>query len=269
MYLQNRITINVILEVNMNTKLLRSFVSILCLSLCLTALASCDLGGEVKETEPAETSSPSTEEPTTDTNAGGETTTEASFDGIDKDEWDVKFSDDVFENYTVIFEGRMSVSQDGQYDSTSDVWQKLKIMSDKIEITARAEEVGSPADSGEVTMVFDGEIAETYKVQNSQLFLLILRDYDSFVYDPEANTYAIPERVIMEEEIKGIGGNGELIEVPTRIEFREAVVTFSEDGMISTLVCDYSQTMNTGDQVVITSGETTWTFTDFGTTVIE
>ena len=234
----------------MNTKFAKIFMVILCLSLCLTFAVGCDTEEEPTETEAA-------------------TTIETTFDGIEQSEWDSKFTDNVFQNYTVIFEGKMSVTQDGVYDSTSDVWQKIKVTSDKIEIALGASEVGSPDGSGETTMTFDGEAAETQKIQNSQLFLLILRDYDNFEYDAETDTYIIPEPIVLNEVLKGMHGDGTLFDVPTKIEIREAIVTFTEDGILSTFRCDYSQTMDMGDQIVTTSGKTTWTFTDFGTTVIE
>ena len=132
----------------------------------------------------------------------------------------------------------------------------------------RAEEVGSPADSGEFTLVYDGEVAESQKIQNSHLFLFILREYDNFVYDADTNTYIIPETVVMEDVVKSIGEGGKMFDVEVRIEIREAVVTFTDDGMLSTFTCDYTQTMYM-DQTITTSGQTTWTFSDFGTTVIE
>ena len=234
----------------MNTKISKIIIIILCLSLCFTFAVGCDTEEEITETEAT-------------------TATETTFDGIEKSEWDLKFTDEAFQNYTVVFEGKMSVTENGEYDSTSDVWQKIKVTSDKIEITARASEVGSPDGSGEFTLTFDGEAAEAQKIQNSQLFLLILRDYEIFEYDAEKDTYIIPEPIVLEEVLKGVQGDGTLFDVPTKIEIREAIVTFTEDGMLSAFSCDYTQTMNMGEKIVKTSGKTTWTFTDFGTTAIE
>ena len=240
----------------MNTNFVKILIVVLCLSLCLIFAAGCNTDGQ-PETVGEESGT------------GGDTTIPDSSEGVEKSEWDSRFTDEIFQNYTVVFEGRMSVTQDGAYDSTSDVWQKIKVTSNKFEITMRAGEVGSPADSGEITIVEEGDAAEIQKIQNSQLFLLILRDYDSFEYDAENNMYTIPETIVLNEVLKGVHGDGTLFDVPTEIEIRKAVVTFTEGGMLSSFNCDYSQTMNMEGQVVTTSGKTTWTFTDFGTTVIE
>ena len=239
----------------MNTKISKILMMILCLSLCLALAVGCDT--EDEPTAPEATTPATT------------TTTAATVDGLAKTEWDAKFTDNVFQNYTVIFEGRMSVTEDGAYDSTSDVWQKIKVTADKMEITIRVGESGVPGEPGEFTMALDGEAAEAEKIQNSQLFLSMLRKYENFKYDAVTKTYIIPEPIVLNEVLKATHGDGTLFDVPTRIEMREAVVSFAENGMISTFVCDYSQTMDMGNQVVNTSGKTTWTFLDFGTTVIE
>lgn len=57
-------------------------------------------------------------------------------------------------------------------------------------------------------------------------------------------------------------------DVPAVIEMREATVELSADGSLVKLVCDYSQKMELGI-VTETSGITTWTFSNYGTTVIE
>ena len=240
----------------MNKKFAKIIGVILCLSLLLTLAVGCDSDEE-----------PTPSEESTETEA--DTTTEAPVVGLEKTAWEAKFSDEVFKNYTVIFEGTMTVTQDGVVDSTSLVWQKIKTTAEKVELTLRASEVASPTNSDEVTMSFEGETAEIQKIQNSQLFLTILRKYENFKYNAEANTYTIPEDIVLNEVLKASHRDGTLFDVPAQIEIREAVVTFSEDGMIATFSCDYSQAMDIGDSIVTTSGKTTWTFTDFGTTVIE
>ncbi len=182
-------------------------------------------------------------------------------------EWDAKLADKMFENYTYSMEGRMTVTQDGEPETTSDMRQIVKVTSDKVSTTVYADSVEEPGGSGGFTQVYEGEIAEATKTQNAQLFLTILRDYENFEYDAETNTYKIPETVVFEEVLKAVSGDG-MFDVPARIEVREAVVTFSEDGRIATLVSDYTQAMDFGGSMVTTAGVTTWTFTDFGTTVI-
>ena len=248
----------------MNKNFIKLLIMILSISLCVSAFAACDGEENDGELDTTTTASNTTKAPD-----GSATEEPDEPDGdISKDEWNAKFSEKSFENYTVIMEGIMSVTQNGLYNSTSNVWQKVKITADKIEITARGEDMGSSA-SDEFTLVFDGEVAASQKEQNAHIFMLILKEYDSFIYDSEKNAYIIVNPVIIDEVVQAIKGDGTLFDAPSRIEFREAVVTFSDNGMIATLTCDYSQTLDMGDEIIVTSGKTTWTFTDFGATVIE
>lgn len=263
---------------NKNMKLSKILMIALCLLLCLTVTVGCDTGKEPNETEPSSSEAATTaaDDPLNgETTAGSDETTEPEADvttdapasGIGKSEWESRLTAEVFENYTVLIEGEMTVFQNGEEDSTDEIWQKIKITSDKMELSTMAVGEEDP-----FMMVFDGEIAAAQKLQNSQLFMLILSKYDSFVYDAATDTYSIPETIVLNEIIKGIGISGDevsLWDIPTQIEFREAVVTFTSDGMLSTLVCDYTQTMEMYGATISASGKTTWTFTDFGTTVIE
>ena len=163
----------------------------------------------------------------------------------------------------------MTVTQNGQEDVTADVSQTIKVTSDKVSVTARANAPGQNGETEELTQTYDGEMAQIYKTQTAQLFLRMIRDYDNFVYDKATNTYKIPETVVVEETLKGTSSTEGMIDVPTRIEIREAVVTFTNDGKLAKLVSDYSQTMTMDGDSITTAGKTTWTFSNFGTTVIE
>ena len=92
--------------------------------------------------------------------------------------------------------------------------------------------------------------------------------------DPETNTYSITETIRIEETAKGISidpetGAPQSFDCPVVIEMREGVVTISEDGKLLKFVCDYSQSMDMHGYITTTMGLTSWTFSDYGTTVIE
>jgi len=188
-------------------------------------------------------------------------------EGLDASEWTAMLADTVFENYTLTMEGRMTVTQGNETREPYDMKQVIKTTADQISITLYHE--NQPVD----TMVFDGEIAKTQKNQNSQLFLTILRQYDSFVFDADTKTYKILETVSFDTVLKGLSFDDNdtptEFDVPATIVIREATATLSEDNHILTFVCDYSQTMDIEDTVTTTAGLTTWTFTDYGSTVIE
>lgn len=224
------------------------------------------------DTNAPETSAPVTSAPDTDTPETSAPTTEDKPVIVDKAGWENMLSDKNFENYTLTMEGRMTVTQDGQNQGTSDVRDVMKITADKVEIIAYAEDVNSPADDS-FTIVVEGEDAEAQKVQISQIFMAILGHYESFVFDPLTGNYTVPETLTIEAVLKGISysSDGEIktFDVPSTLVIREAIATISADGQLLTFVCDYTQTMNVGGSEISTSGKTTWTFSDYGTTVIE
>ena len=234
----------------MKKKLTKLLMAMLCLVLCLAMFAACD------QTD-GETQKPEQED------------SEPEVEGMAATEWSEKVDAKNFENYTVSMEGRMTVTQNGQEETTADLSQTIKVTSDKVSVTARASVPGQNGETAEFTQTYDGEMAQVYKTQTAQLFLSIIRDYDNFVYDKATNTYKIPETVVVEETLKGTSSTEGMIDVPTRIEIREAVVTFTNDGKLAKLVSDYSQTMTMDGDSITTAGKTTWTFSNFGTTVIE
>ena len=195
-----------------------------------------------------------------------------AFEGISENKWDSMISDTAFENYTFTTEGKMTVSATGQQTTVSDQKSTVKIADDKIEIILYAEEASGSASDG-VSMKFDGELAEAMKSQYMQIFMIVLKDYENFEYNAESNTYKIEETLTVSDDMIGVAGHGEsftTFTIPTVIEIRNAEATLSDDGKILKLVCDYSQTMDTGNGTfTTTSGITTWTFSDYGTTVIE
>ena len=252
----------------MNNSFVKLIVAILSICLCLATFVACEIDGTETETEPATAPATAENEEGTTTEApttaeGEEVTTETLAEGIEKPEWDAKFTEQIFQNYTVTLSGAMSVSENGVYISTEEMSQIVKVTSDKMSLTLM------PGTGDEFSMEYEGETAIAQKEQNAHIFMLILKDYDSFVYDAANNVYLIKDPVVIEEIGYGVDGNGELIEMPIIIEFKDAVVTFADNGMIATLVCDYSQTIVMQGTTIVTAGETTWTFSDFGTTVIE
>lgn len=202
-----------------------------------------------------------------------DTTTAEPSQGISTPEWNGMLSAANFENYTVTLEGMMTVVQPGQENVTSNVKQIVKIADDKMQLEIFASDADSSAEDS-MKQVFVEEIAAEQKQQNEWLFLTLLAKRESFVYDPETNTYSITETIRIEETVKGISidpetGVPQSFDCPVVIEMREGVVTISEDGKLLKFVCDYSQSMEIRGEVTTTMGLTTWTFSDYGTTVIE
>ena len=184
-------------------------------------------------------------------------------------EWEAMLSDDVFSNYTVVMEGQMSVTENGVSDGQGkeNLKETIKVTNDRFSIEAFIGD--EPLDA----MVLDGEIAAVHKEQASQLFLAMLSKYDAYSYDKASDTYKISEPITIEATMKGlkIDDTGAIttFDVPSVIEMRNAEAKVSDNGRIVSFVCDYSQSMTVNGKTVGTSGLTTWTFSNFGTTVIE
>ena len=226
--------------------------------LCVVALTSCDLllGQDGNESV---------------NNSAAEGAESEAATGIGEAEWKEMISEKTFENYTFTMEGTMTVVQTGVEPVVSDIREEIKITSDKVSMELLADDTESSASDSQ-TMVFEGEIAEAQKAQCAQLFMAVLEEYDSFVYDPATGVYTIPKTITIEKVLKGVGSaeNGiSMFDVPATIEIRQAKATISEDGKLLTFVCEYTQIMDMYGSEITTSGNTTWTFSDYGTTVID
>lgn len=228
----------------------------LAILLCLTTsvcLLSCD-----DEKNAEETSAQTTDESTATKNTWEGLNTEDSLNKLD--------------NYTITIEGKMSVTQDGQDQGVSDMKQVIKIADGKMETILYGSNENGEMEPADNSIILEGEMAETQKAQNNQLLEVILGEYKNFIYDSETESYSITETIVVEKEMDGFSmdpdGNTISIKTPTKITIKNAKVTLTNDGKLATLVCDYTQEMNMGGKIIITSGLTTWTVTDYGTTVI-
>ena len=227
---------------------MKKFILIL-LTLCLLcSLIACDKGDDPQT--PSETT--------------------ATDDTLSETEWKAMISDDMLTNYTVVMEGKMSVTQNGVADDAveQDIKQKIKIANDmiSIEMVANGESVEP--------LVLEGDLAAKQNEQTTQLFKILLAKYDAYTYDKDKKVYTVSEPVTIETVLTGFSyeADGSItdFEIPAVIEMRDATVTVSENGQLVSFVCDYSQSMTMSeDSVTVTSGLVTWTFSDFGTTVIE
>ena len=218
------------------------------LTLCLLcSLIACDKGDD-----------PETNDTTPETN-----------DALSETEWKAMISDDVLANYTVMMEGKMSVTENGVADGSGEqnIKQIIKVANNMLSI-----EMFVDGESVE-PIVLEGDLAAKQNEQATQLFKIMLAKYDAFTYDKEKKVYTVSEPVTIETVLAGFSYNpdGSMVEfdVPAVIEMRDATVTVSENGQLVSFDCDYSQSMTMSEDTVVTSGLVTWTFSDFGTTVIE
>ncbi|MBR6769259.1 MAG: hypothetical protein IKM34_07225 [Clostridia bacterium] len=261
---------------------MKRILMVLIAVLVLSVLVSCGdesavTTKEADATTPAETTAPTTIKEVLDTTTETPVTTKAPVttsqpESISRPAWEAMLSAAKFENYTLSLEGAMTVTQNGESAVENNVKETVKVTADKVLAEMYAEDEDSSA-SDKVTLLFEGDVAKAHKIQYEQIFLALLSDYDNFVYDAASGTYKVANTVSMDIVLKAVSlsGNGtitEIFDVPAVIEMREATVELSADGSLVKLVCDYSQKMELGI-VTETSGITTWTFSNYGTTVIE
>ena len=184
--------------------------------------------------------------------------------GVSKESWDNMINAANFENYTLDYQGTMTVYEnDGYVSEATPVHALYRATADAFEfVTYDENEIAmSP-------MVFTGEAAVAQKANISQLFLAILGDYNNFTYDEGSKAYVIKNCTVNMDASMIINGEVASELVPVTIEVKEGTATVSDDGKILKLVCEYTQTMTVGGNLTKVGGNTTWTFSDYGTTVI-
>ena len=231
---------------------------LVCLSLSIS-FAACD-----DEEETTDESAESTGESVESADESADTTEDtAEIEGISEEKWNAMLDALNFENYTLDFQGEMTVTVDGQVEGgTNSVHSIYRVTQDAIEIVIV---VGNQ----EIPMVFTGNDAATQKAESSQLYLAILANYDNFTYDAENKVYTIKDTVINTEITVIVNGVSSSEKMPVQIEVKEGTATVSEDEKILMLVCEYAQTMTINGKVTKTEAHnTTWTFSNYGSTVI-
>lgn len=255
----------------MKKLLILTLAIILCLGTSVIML-SCD--GEQEATESndesaldEDTTPDNGTTPDEDTTTTESTATNNTWAGLNTED-----SLDKLNNYTLTIEGKMSVTRDGQDQGISDMKQVTKIADGKAEVILYGKNENGEMEQAD-SFILEGEMAQSQKEQNNQLLGAILGEYENFVYDGETDSYNITETIVIEKEMDGVStdpstGNMMPIKVPAKITIKNAKVILTDDGKLSTLVCDYTQEMNIDDGITTTSGLTTWTVTDYGTTVI-
>jgi len=220
---------------------------LVCMSL-LCSLVACDKDGDNGET------------------GDSKENTENNNGAISKDNWNTMVAAANFENYTLDLQGSMSTYQNGElvveaypvhtiYRATKDAVEMVLVFDDE--------------EGEDFSMVLTGEDATTYKLEVSEIFLAILKNYDNFTYDANSKEYTIKDTTINTEVTAIVDGKAASQKTPVTIVVKEGTATVSEDGKIAKLVCDYSQTMTTEGGETMVTGKTTWTFSDYGKTVVK
>ena len=179
---------------------------------------------------------------------------DGEFDGVTAEKWKDFLSEQRFDNVTINF--TLSSDVNGEYAESSDI---VKIADAKV--YRKAVWVMSD-DSNELEAVFTGDEAVEQKKIFLGIFLSLLAERDNYVYDEDEGVYKAPNKitVVLDDIREGYH---------TEEAITNAKVKFDSKGNIEYFSGYFVETVKYGGEVVgVTQGDTVWTFSNFGTTVI-
>lgn len=218
------------------------------------------------------------------TACGNKSNNNSKNETISKDQWSSMLAESNFENCTIVSEYYIftyGISLDGtSADSASGAFSTgtnltmtkmrstTKITADKVSQSVLPEEHDSIPSNFSPT-ICDGEVAQAIKKVGIQSFKIMIEDYDNFTYDSATNTYKLkaPTTINKVMDYPVIDGNSVTYESTTaNLDLHAAEISVSKDGKLLSVVCNY--TTHDGDQDY-NIPDHTWSFSDYGTTVIE
>lgn len=175
---------------------------------------------------------------------------DVAFEGVSEEKWEQSLSEQKFDNVTINYELN---------NETMEQTCVVKIAGDKVYRggTVMMEGMDAPE---EMTVVFDGEEAVIQKTMFLEVFLGLLAERDNFVYDAEKNVYINPKDVSVDVESSEDHRANETM--------KNGEVKFNANGLIEFFSCELTETVYFNDTVRSITTNATWTFSDYGTTVI-
>jgi len=169
---------------------------------------------------------------------------------VDEETWYSMLADGAFANYTLTQSGYVEmVGSDYGYQQDATV----KFTNDYVYFV--------PMINGEVMgeMLYEGDEAYIQRWQYEVIFRALLENYSGFVYNETTGIYENGGTVSVEYEMYG---------AIMRADLTNAKMVWNSNGELVAIAGEYTQTtIQNGETVVLTSN-ITWTFSDFGTTVI-
>lgn len=171
--------------------------------------------------------------------------------GISKEEWNAMLSEVNFDNYT------LTENQKVTYESVTMQQDAIfKVAGDKASVDLKVD--GQQLD----VLYYEGEEAAMQKQAYEQIYRALLAEYGHYTYDKDTQFYTLKNEVTVDIPM-------DLYDASISIVMKEAKVKLSEDGKILNFECDFTQATTTEGQTITASAEAVWTFSDYGTTVVE
>ncbi len=179
----------------------------------------------------------------------------------EQQKWEAMMDDANFENYT--FTLSVDLVSEDLPESSGHNYVLVKIADGMVYFR----EVWNRDESNAMSGVYTGEHAQIMINSYEQVFRTLLNDYENFVYDEEGGFYINNGTVTV--SVPGIGAEASL-------SMDNGKVYLTEDGKLLKFVCDYTQTTtvlgsngNPEFQFTQQAQDSTWIFSDYGTTVID
>ncbi len=187
---------------------------------------------------------------------GGSQPSQPSAEPLDAAEWAAATAIAAFENVTAHY-----TIETATYDS-EDI---AKFTSDKVFRSARTvDKEGNPIPEMDMDVLFEGEDAQGQRTLFFQTMKALLADQANYVYNAETGIYTSPSVVEVRVEMDSQEG----VPVFDDVKMENSEIKF-KDGKIEYFKCHIVEKIYVNNQLVNTlDGDSVWTFSDYGTTVI-
>lgn len=241
--------------------------TIACLSVGM-AFTACGESNEASSPEastPIE-STPAQSSPTQSEPESSTPTEEEVFTGITEEEWNAAIAPISFENYTMVADGYVK-----QNDGTEmQQYNVIKMTENRMTVDMTAtlyKKLGVTLETPEVmNVLFDfyenPDEFEAQKNAQEQVFLALLADYKNYQWNAEKQAYVCTQPFTVEIYMA-------VYDTSVSILMTNGSLYLTNNGKVDKFVCDYTQTMVMPGETMVVDTNFTWTFSDYGTTVIE
>ncbi len=196
-----------------------------------------------------------------------------AFDGIEvnKQSWDGALAEEAFNNVTISFTFVVEkiVDNSGYYVDAIECLKTVQIFKSAGDKVYRKVDVYYPDGKYEEDESFDvtftGLEAQMQRKMFYDIFAALLADYDNFVYNSEKSIYETPSEINVDVSDSVGGLTTSVIE-----SIKNAQVKFGANGKLEYFEGYHTESMyENGSLLGSISGKIIWTYSNYGTTVIE
>ncbi|MBQ3219077.1 MAG: hypothetical protein IJB32_00575 [Clostridia bacterium] len=194
-----------------------------------------------------------------------------AFDGIEitKQDWDRALGEEIFENVTLnfTFVAEEIVDSSGGFVDVLEGAKTVQVIKFADGKCYRKVEKYDNNGIYQYDEVFEvtGTQANGQRKMFYDMYATLLKDYDNFVYDSVKSIYTTPNEIIVDVS-KSVG------EMSTKVyvSIKNAQVKFGANGKLEYFEAHHTESIYENDTLLASiSGKIIWTYSNYGTTVIE